>query len=229
MASPFICSVGGCGKPAKTRGLCGAHYESRPGAHRCSIDGCDMPVVARSWCRAHYKRWRRYGTPLGGGTALGEARQFLREAVLPYKDDDCLIWPFARRSNGYATMWDGATMGNVCRIVCEHVHGPAPTPKHEAAHSCGKGHEGCCNPRHLSWKTPSENQMDRVGHGTSNRGARNIANKLSESEVLQIRTLKGRVLQRDIAKMFGVSRSAVSAIHAGRTWGWFFRDGPNPE
>lgn len=195
----------------------------------CSIEGCGKPVIARGWCLAHYRRWQRYNDPLGGGTALGEAQRFLRDVVLPYEGDDCLIWPFGRRSNGYATIWVGAAMGNVCRIVCQERHGPPPTPKHEAAHSCGKGHEGCVAKGHLTWKTRAENESDKLDHGTSNRGVRNHANKLSESQVLQIMALKGRALQRDIAETFGVSRSAVSSIHAGRAWGWISREGPSPE
>lgn len=31
----------------------------------CAVDGCDKPAVNRhGWCNAHYLRWRRYGDPL---------------------------------------------------------------------------------------------------------------------------------------------------------------------
>lgn len=33
----------------------------------CSVDGCNREVYLRAYCNRHYQRWRRYGTPLGGG------------------------------------------------------------------------------------------------------------------------------------------------------------------
>lgn len=51
--------------------------------------------------------------------------------------------------------------------MCQKAHGDPPSPKHDAAHSCGRGHEGCVNPNHLSWKTKKQNQADRITHGTS--------------------------------------------------------------
>ncbi|WP_292637037.1 hypothetical protein [Mesorhizobium sp.] len=49
----------------------------------------------------------------------------------------------------------------VSRLVCEEVHGPPPSPDHEAAHSCDNGDLGCATKRHLSWKTPKENTADK--------------------------------------------------------------------
>jgi hypothetical protein len=53
------------------------------------------------------------------------------------------------------------------RLMCQLAHGDPPTPDHIAAHSCGRGHEGCVNPNHLSWKTYSENELDKRVHGTT--------------------------------------------------------------
>jgi hypothetical protein len=80
----------------------------------------------------------------------------------PHKDW-CLIWPFSRSQTGYAMF--GEDKIRVHRVMCEHRHGPAPTPEHYAAHSCDRGHEGCVNQWHLNWKTPSENQFDRHKDG----------------------------------------------------------------
>lgn len=57
----------------------------------------------------------------------------------------------------------------VARMVCEEVNGPPPTPAHQAAHSCGKGHLGCITPQHLRWATQVENEADKLIHGTHNR------------------------------------------------------------
>lgn len=130
---------------------------------QCSIDDCSKPIVnIRGWCSAHYQRWRAHGDPLKGRTADGEPKRYLHEVVLAYEGDECMPWPYGRYASGY-----GRIRGSiVSRLVCEAVNGPPPTPKHEAAHSCGKGHEGCVTKGHLSWKTHAENMADTIAHGT---------------------------------------------------------------
>jgi hypothetical protein len=148
------------------------------------------------------------------------AQRYLRDSVLPYGGDDCLTWPYAKDGDGYAKVRNGGPARLVHRLVCEIVHGVAPSPKHEAAHSCGKGRDGCVNPRHLSWKTTKQNQEDRVEHGTSNRGTRNGSAKLTADDVRTIRAMKGRASCPSLARQFHVSTSHVARIHAGAAWGW---------
>src|SRR4051812_5100930 len=95
----------------------------------------------------------------------GEAVAWLREHAL-YCGDDCLIWPFSR-ARGYGNF--GYLGKNIYahRFMCELIHGPAPTPDHHAAHSCGNGHKACVNPMHITWKTSSENMRDKELHGTT--------------------------------------------------------------
>lgn len=45
---------------------------------------------------------------------------------------------------------------NAARIMCELVHGPAPTPEHEASHLC-EDNWLCVCPDHLLWETKREN------------------------------------------------------------------------
>lgn len=152
--------------------------------------------------------------------ARGEAKQFYTDVVLTYEGSNCLFWPYNRNSFGYGRLKCGRDNLSVHRLVCEAQHGPPPTPGHEAAHSCGRGHLGCVSRWHLSWKTKAGNQADRVDHGTSNHGARNGRSKLTEADVLAIITLKGKSPKREIADRFGVSVETVSHIHTGRKWGW---------
>lgn len=72
------CSVDGCLKPARTRGLCNTDYHRwwksadpaqlkyRRGQPKppCSVDGCSRPRKARGLCGTHYYRWRANGDPL---------------------------------------------------------------------------------------------------------------------------------------------------------------------
>jgi hypothetical protein len=50
------------------------------------------------------------------------------------------------------------------------------------------------------------------------RGERGPGAKLSATDIVQIRALKGRLSQRQIARQFSVSESNVSAIVLRKTW-----------
>ena len=99
----------------------------------------------------------------------GEPMRYFREVVLAYDGNECQTWPYARSDRGYGQVYQDGRVEYVHRMVCEERHGPPPTPKHDAAHSCGKGHEGCVTKRHLSWKTHKENMADAIEHGTLGR------------------------------------------------------------
>lgn len=186
----------------------------------CSVEGCGKTSHARGFCGAHYMRRKRYGDPLSGRTSKGEPERFFKEVVLPYDGDDCLIWPYATNGNGYGKMQREGNDQIVSRILCEILNGPPPAPTDEAAHVCGWGRFGCVTKRHLKWKTRDANQADRLIHGTHNRGERCGTSKLTESEVREIRALKGKIRQRDLAEKFGVSVSTVGAIHKRQNWSW---------
>ena len=151
----------------------------------------------------------------------GDARRYFDEVVLPYDGKECLIWPFSTKNNGYygQIKYDGK-MHSVHRLVCDLVHGAPPTPKHHAAHECGKGRAGCVNPNHISWKTAKENNADKLAHGTHNRGERHGQAKLTEEDVREILRLKGLEAQRSLARRFGVSQTNVRLIHLGDSWSW---------
>jgi hypothetical protein len=184
-------------------------------ARKCSVDGCDKPHRARGFCGSHYQRFRRYGDPLLGGPELGLGLRFFQDVVLASNTDDCLFWPYGRAGRGYAVVGKKY----VHRLACEHIHGQPPTAKHEAAHSCGNGHLGCVNPRHLYWKTTKENHADKIIHGTMLRGEKILWAKLKTDDVLQIRALSGTMSQRELSDMFDVSRGAIRGVISGRNWG----------
>jgi hypothetical protein len=101
--------------------------------------------------------------------------------------------------------------------MCELVNGKPPTPKHHAAHNCGKGSSGCIHPKHLEWKTGRANQLDRRKHGThTNGGGRR--RKVTPEQVREIRAAKGKVTQRALAAKYGISDASVRGIQANRYW-----------
>lgn len=141
----------------------------------------------------------------------------LLRSLLAHEGDECVIWPF-HRIRGYGVLGVNGEHYKAHRLMCEMIHGPAPSEEYQAAHSCGNGHGGCVNPRHLSWKTPTENQADRKIHGTSGRRMPGRRYKLTIEQVAQIRALKGQKSQDEIATMFGCTRENIGLIHRGINW-----------
>lgn len=142
----------------------------------------------------------------------GPNLQWLKDHV-GHVGDDCLIWPFGKRWNGYGQVGDGnGKIAYPHRIMCELVHGAPPTPKHVAAHSCHNGSGGCVHPKHLSWITPSENLLQRRQAGTLTTKRWNKYGRVSKADLKRIEGLKGHLNQREIAEMFGISYQHVSVI-----------------
>ena len=130
-----------------------------------------------------------------------------------YDGEDCLHWPFATAGRGYGVIMICRKSTYVHRIMCEHRHGPPPTKKHEAAHSCGNGHLACVNPKHLTWKTRTENMADKVAHGTHIFGRRCHNYKLTSGNVGEIRS--STLSHEELAREFGVSRWHIINIRNG--------------
>lgn len=186
----------------------------------CKVEGCEKPVKALGYCTGHRKRLKLYGDPLGGGTGKGVLLRYMLDVVVPFAGSECLVWPFSRAGTGYGHLYYEGRQQGAHRVACALVHGPAPTLKHEAAHLCGKGHEGCVNPNHLAWKTSAENKADKIVHGTIVRGSDIKRAILTEAKVLEIRALKGTVPGKELAERFGVGASTITAVQKRNTWAW---------
>lgn len=184
----------------------------------CSISGCDKPLKTRGLCVAHYTRLRRNGDPLSGRAAHGEPQRYYREAVLPYEGNECLIWPYSKMSNGYGQIRINGKLCTVSRLLCEDVNGPPDNPNDHAAHSCGRGMDACVTKAHIQWKTKSENEKDKINHGTHNRGSQHPLSKLTEIQIREIRALKGKETQQATADRYGVANQAISKIQARKSW-----------
>ena len=183
----------------------------------CSAPTCQRRAEKSDLCDMHYQRLRRRGSLDVKGTAKGEVWKWLVENSTR-SDDGCLIWPFARYPSGYGQAnFDGGPK-NAHRVMCIIAHGEPPFPKADAAHSCGRGADGCVHPLHLSWKTHKDNMADTISHGTSTRGERAKRCKVSNSDALAIYTdARPNVV---IAREYGVKRRLVYEIKNGINRDW---------
>lgn len=190
----------------------------------CSVANCKNHALHASGrgdklCRPHYKKKLKYGDPCYVYVRPSEVMAWVKNAI-SYDGDDCLIWPFARSGQKYGCMRFRGSTQLAHRVVCELVHGSPPSPLSQAAHSCGKGHEGCVNPRHLRWDSRSGNFADKVKHGTDSRGEKSSLAKITNDDVVRIRSLRGKMSQSAIGAEYGLTQPTISKIQSGKRWSW---------
>jgi hypothetical protein len=150
-----------------------------------------------------------------GVSGHGKGIAFLR-AHLGYQGDDCVIWPFARIQTGYGQLGYMGKVYKANRLMCILAHGEPPTPKHESAHSCGNGHLGCVNPRHLSWATYQENQQERWQRRRVPRHKQRAA--FTAETLAEVKRLAETKSYLELANMFGVCRSTIKNAVEGRMY-----------
>lgn len=130
-------------------------------------------------------------------------------------ESGCWIWIGRRTTGGYGSIGRGKDK-LAHRLAYRLFKGEVPKDLW-VLHSCDT--PSCCNPAHLRAGTPKDNVADCKERGRLNRpsrGARNQLAKLTDADVLDIRnsTLSSKAL----AAKYGIDRTNVHAIVAGKTW-----------
>lgn len=188
----------------------------------CTFPGCGRKYRCSGYCARHYELFRKTGSAENRSTAHGVQIQWIKDHV-KCEDSACLTWPFNADSAGYAcAVAVNKVSKSACHWMLELSGRPRLADNHCALHSCGNGHQGCVNPRHLRWGTQFENAMDRILHGRSCRGESHTAARLTNEQASEIKRLliAGDITQAEIAQRFGVSPQTVSGIKGNRVWGW---------
>lgn len=161
-----------------------------------------------------------------GKAKRGEALRWLDEVAIPFTGDECLCFPFHRAVSGHGRLSGRNGPALAHQYVLEATKGPRPSPAHEGCHECGKGWDGCVNPRHLYWGTRSDNMQDRKRHGVLVappilRGASNYRTVLTEEDVRKIRALiADGVRVKSIADEYGVTVNGIYSIKYRNSWAW---------
>jgi hypothetical protein len=152
--------------------------------------------------------------------------------------DECWEWS-GPLLGGYGKLWLGSyTAAGRRRSVFAHRHsfvnsGGVLTPDRPCVlHSCDN--PKCTNPAHLRAGTRGENNAERSAKGRSgsktysaderarysemNRGERHTLAKLTNEQAKQIKYGHIGLINREVAKLYGVSVAVVQHIRTGRAW-----------
>ncbi len=134
------------------------------------------------------------------------------------KPDECWQWRMHKIYTGYGyfTLKNRPIRTN--RISWIFSYGDIPDGLF-VLHHCDN--PSCCNPNHLFLGTQMDNMHDMIskGHKVVKTGSSNFHAKLSEDDILNIRTMYSNgIYQKDIAKQFGICQQSVSLIVNRINW-----------
>ena len=127
------------------------------------------------------------------------------------KTDSCWIWMGYKYSNGYGQVTIKGVKGLTHRLYWMFENGPIPTGMY-ICHKCDN--PSCVNPDHLFLGTQLDNVRDMIKKGRQNFGhpcgEENHFSKLTEDQVMLIRTSKLRPIQ--LAKKYAISPTNICDI-----------------
>jgi len=105
----------------------------------------------------------------------------------------------------------------VHRLVLEVFVGPCPEGM-EACHGTGIKLDNSTS--NLRWDTSTENNLDRIRHGTMPTGESSGASKLTDDEVMRMKSLwmSEWLGKSELALLFGVTYQQVNNIVSGKHW-----------
>ena len=146
----------------------------------------------------------------GNGNKCSPIKHLL--SLLSKPTDECVLWDGYTENYGYGRIWYKNRNTLVHRVSFElKVGNPAG---HVVRHSCDN--PLCINPKHLTIGTQLDNIKDRNQRGRTAVGENVGSAKLSERDVLLIRS--SSISTRKLGAMFGISSSSVSNIKNKISW-----------
>lgn len=137
------------------------------------------------------------------------------EKHIPVTESGCWIWTAGLSPDGYGKFKMNKKTVRAHRASWEFNCGKIPEGQ-QVLHKCDT--PTCVNPDHLFLGSHKENMVDRSDKNRQCYGEKNGEAKLTEGEVIEIRALKGKLFQREIAAIYNVSRGHISTILSGDCW-----------
>lgn len=187
-----------------------AFDEERSKIHRVNTNvycacGCGQltKIAMKDWPEFGHVKGEplRYVIGHNTRTAPYPAEQYTVDAVT-----GCWVWNLGLDRDGYGRLWINGRNRRAHRVFYEQRFGELPAgmvPDHCCPHGPNRA---CVNPDHMRPRTLEDNSRFKQ------------SNKLGPVQAKAIRLLAGRMPQREIAEVFGVSQGAISETVRGITW-----------
>lgn len=181
---------------------------------RCKQCKLEKKLLARGLCIACYNRAYKHGE-LGVRHRASAAETFFRSFERG-PSNLCWLWKGAKLPTGYGALRgdDGETV-RANRFAYQQFIGKIPSGK-LVLHTCDV--RLCVNPAHLRLGTYKDNSEDAVAKHRTAHSERHPQAKLTDAQVREIRALRGRLQQKEIAARFNISPSIVCQILKGQIW-----------
>ena len=134
-------------------------------------------------------------------------------------ENGCWNWTGAKSRQGYGNFYYEGKIALAHRVAYAMSAGVAmPPPDEKVCHRCDN--PACVNPGHLFLATQLINVRDMMDKGRGRKrglpGSQNPRARLNQSEVDFIRASDRKV--GELATIFGVAQSTISAIRLGVNW-----------
>lgn len=125
----------------------------------------------------------------------------------------CTISQRVKDRDGYSKIWIKGKEWREHRYVWTQHNGDIPKGK-VIRHLCNN--PSCINIEHLAIGTHYDNMQDRKKAGHYNKGTKHVNAKLTEEQVLDIRTKQKT--QLEYAEQYAVSRFTIQQIQYKNIW-----------
>lgn len=152
-------------------------------------------------------------------------RFWLQTEIPKDKEDGCWIWVGTLNHHGYGNFRGFNGKNDKAHRFSYRLHYGKFDESLEILHSCDN--PACVNPKHLSVGTHDTNMEQMVERGRSipMRGENAFNNKLTEEQVLEIRSRysNGNGTYKSLSGEFGVSVGHIKNLVIGKSWAWLGR------
>lgn len=138
-----------------------------------------------------------------------------RVEKIPFSE--CHWWTGYLGASGYGKIVVNGKYVGAHRFAYENFVGPIPSGLF-VCHKCDE--RSCVNPNHLFVGTQKENIDDMYNKGRDRKaeGEDHYRSKLTEKDIVRIRSLDGLASHRQIARLFGTGQQNISCIISRKYW-----------
>lgn len=190
----------------------------------CTVEGCNKVHKSRGLCDTHYAYWRRNGEVGQREAKTLAERLWVKVDKSPGLGPlgDCWEWRGYVHPVGYGQLSLDATgkKTNTNRAAYIVTHGDIPDGLW-VLHRCDN--RLCCNPDHLWLGTPKDNTQDMIAKGRRRKAfqvvrGEDVRNaKITEDIVRAIRA-EPPMTFKALGEKYGLSTATVHSVKLRRTW-----------